>query len=120
MLKRLVFILAMVMANTVFAGASSGNGKITELYINAKGTLVRLQFSEGIINPAGCQKSNYYIAELDQSNGDSRFLASLVAAYAAQSTIMFWINGCTTTRIGVVHNQSSMIFICDRLFIFNP
>ena len=96
MFKPTAFILLLVASSQLFAGASSGNGKITELYINAKGTLVRLQFSEGIINPAGCQKSNYYIAELDQSNGDSRFLASLVAAYAAQSTIMFWINGCTT------------------------
>jgi len=96
MFRPIAFILLLVASSQLFAGASSGNGKITELYINAKGTLVRLQFSEGIINPAGCQKSNYYIAELDQSNGDSRFLASLVAAYAAQSTIMFWINGCTT------------------------
>ena len=95
MLKRLIFILAMVMANAVFAGAPSGNGKITELYINAKGTLVRIQFSEGIINPSDCQEDSFYMIELDQSNGDSRFLASLVAAYAAQSTVSFWIHGCT-------------------------
>ena len=96
MIKNLALIVLMTVSGYVFAGASSGNGAISQLYVNARGTIVRVHFSAPIVNPDGCQKAEFYMLELDDSNSSSRYVAALLSAYTAEKTVQFWISGCTT------------------------
>ena len=96
MIKNLALIVLMTVSSYVFAGAGSGDGTITELHMNGDGTRVRIKFSEPIANPDGCEKAEFYMRELDDSNSSSRFVAALLSAYTAEKTVQFWISGCTT------------------------
>ena len=96
MIKNLALIVLMTVSSYVFAGAGSGNGKITQMHIDALGTRVRINFSEPIVNPEGCQKAEFYMLELNDSNSSSRYVAALLSAYTAEKTVYFWISGCTT------------------------
>jgi len=93
-MKKLLFSLLLI-SSSIFAAEGSGVGKIKELYIDAQGTFVRLQFSQPIKNPENCQKAVFYMLELDDSPGSNRYLSSVLAAYMAQKNVSFWINGCT-------------------------
>ncbi len=88
-------LLCMFISSFVFGGEGSGIGKITLLHIDAAGTQVRVNFSQPIKNPDNCQKTEFYMHELDDSPGSDRFLSALLAAYAAQKNVSFWIEGCT-------------------------
>lgn len=95
---RYIFICSLFLISTKsFAGASSGWGTITEFYVHGTGTAVRVKFSEPIVNPDGCTGTEYYIRELDESAGSSRFYSALLAAYTSKSPVNIYINGCTSS-----------------------
>ena len=96
MSKPIAFILLLVASSQLFAGGSTGNGTITELFIKADGTLARVMFSAAMRNPDGCEKDVFYILEMDGTQDNSPFIAALLSAQASKSTIQFWLNGCTT------------------------
>ncbi len=88
-------LLFIFLSSFAFGGIGSGNGKITQLYINATGTLVRVKFSQPIKNPGNCPRSEFYIRDLYDNSGSDRFLSALLAAYTAQKNVSFWVDGCT-------------------------
>jgi len=75
MLKPIAFILLLVASSQLFAGGSTGNGTITELFIKADGTLARVMFSAAMRNPDGCEKDVFYILEMDGTQDNSPFIA---------------------------------------------
>lgn len=79
-------------------GAGSNWGTISELYVDAAGTVVRLKFSRRIANPAGCEGADFYVRELDDSVASQRFLDVLVAAHMHGRKVKFWIEGCSPSR----------------------
>lgn len=93
-MKKLLLSLIFI-STSIFAGEGSGTGKITELYVDAKGTIVRIKFSQPTKNPHSCQKAEFYMIELDGGPGSSRYLSALLTAYTAQKNVSFWIHGCT-------------------------
>ncbi|WP_444930644.1 hypothetical protein ACJJIF_02360 [Microbulbifer sp. SSSA002] len=95
-MKYLFLLLFVLAGNVNGAGVGSGAGEITQLYIPKSGNLIRLYFSRDIQNPSGCDNDGGYMVELDDTPGSSRFMSSILAAYTAQKTISFWIDGCTS------------------------
>ena len=95
-IRTMTVVFFLWLASQSWASESSGYGQITELYVNATGTIVRVQFSAGIKNPDGCDKSSYYMRELADGDNGSRFLSMLLAAKMSNATVQFWINGCTS------------------------
>jgi len=81
----------------VFAegGATSGDGYITEFHINASGNLLRVKFSLPIVNPGQCQNTEFYVAELDDTPGSTRFVAILYSAYLEHKKVAFYIHECS-------------------------
>ena len=102
LIRLLLSSLLMISILTILpatAGEYSGTDGITELYVNATGSIARVRFSEKPMkNPNNCQRSDYYMIELNDSPGSSRFLSTLLTAYTAKSKVGFWINGCTDRR----------------------
>ena len=78
--------------------AGSDWGKITELYVDAEVTVLRVRFSRDVVNPAGCEGADFYIRELDGSAASEQFLRIVVAAHLAERSVEFWINGCTQAQ----------------------
>ena len=78
--------------------AGSGWGKITELYVDAKVSVLRLDFSQPIVNPAKCEGADFYVLELDDSVASDRFLRTVVDAYLADREVKFWIDGCSKSQ----------------------
>ena len=89
-----VILLSLVTSHYALAGAGSGNGTITQFYINSSGTLARVQFSQPTANPDGCTKDAFYLVDLSEGNGSSRFAAALLTAYTTKNTVSFWVSGC--------------------------
>lgn len=81
----------------VFAedGAMSGDGYITEFYMNAPGNMLRVKFSVPIVNPGQCQNTEFYVAELDDTPGSTRFVAILYSAFLEHKKVAFYIYGCS-------------------------
>lgn len=73
-------------------------GKITEFYVDAKGSVMRLQFSRPVVNPANCEGADFYVLELDNSAASDRFLRVVLAAHLANQKVKFWIDGCTKAK----------------------
>jgi hypothetical protein len=94
--------------------AGSGWGKITEAYIDAEVSVIRLLFSESIVNPGGCEGTDFYVRELDDSAASDRFLRVVLAAHLAGRKVKFWIDGCSKSRWwGKTRPQISDIYIAD-------
>ena len=93
----LVVVAVCLLITPSFAddGAMSGDGYITEFYMNASGNLLRVKFSLPIVNPGPCQNSEFYVAELDDTPGSTRFVAILYSAYLEHKKVAFYINGCS-------------------------
>ena len=78
--------------------AGSGWGKITEVYVDAEVSVLRLQFSRAIVNPANCEGGDFYVRELDDSTASDSFLRAVLAAHLANRRVKFWVSGCTKSR----------------------
>jgi hypothetical protein len=78
--------------------AGSNWGKITEFYVDAKGSVMVLHFSRDIVNPANCEGADVYVRELDDSVASDRFLRVALAAHLANRKVKFWIEGCTKAK----------------------
>lgn len=79
-------------------GDGSNWGKIEELYVDAAGTVLRLQFSRDVVNPSRCEGGDFYVRELDGSAASERFVKTVVAAHLANRKVKFWVEGCTKAR----------------------
>jgi hypothetical protein len=77
------------------AGSSSGWGTISEFYVSGNGAVIRIRFSEEIINPGECGAGEFYMKELDDSAGSNRFYSAMLAAYSSKKQVQFWVLGCT-------------------------
>ncbi len=77
------------------SGAMSGDGYITEFYMNAQGNLLRVKFSLPIVNPGQCQNTEFYVAELDDTPGSTRFVAIMYSAYLEHKKVGFYIHECS-------------------------
>lgn len=90
--------ILLLIASTMTAhavGVGSGWGTITQLNIPADGSMVKIWFSQPIVNPAGCTGGEFYIRELDNSVASNRFLSAILTAFTAKKNVSFWIEGCT-------------------------
>jgi hypothetical protein len=95
-------------------GAGSGWGKIREVYVDAEGAVVRLQFSGKVVNPGGCEGGDFYVRELDDTMASDRFLRVLMAAHLARRKVKFWVDGCSKSRWwGKTRPQIIDIYIAD-------
>ena len=79
-------------------GDGSNWGKIVEVYVDAAGTVMRLDFSREVVNPSGCEGGDFYIRELDNSPASERFVRTVVAAHLANRKVKFWVQGCSKAR----------------------
>lgn len=93
-MKKAVIFLMLCLSVSSWADGS-GFGTITQFYVNRAGNLVRIHFSEPIVNPSNCGGAAFYIGELDDTPGSDRFYSALLAAYTAKKQVNFWISGCT-------------------------
>jgi hypothetical protein len=102
--RQLVVIFAVVMAGLLqpaaYADGNAGSnwGTITELYVDAKVSVMRVNFSRAIVNPASCEGGDFYVRELDDSPASDRFLKVVLEAHLANKKVEFWIDGCTKAR----------------------
>jgi hypothetical protein len=76
-------------------GDGSNWGTITEFYVDAKMTVMRLTFSREVINPSNCEAGDFYMLELDDSPASERFVRVVLAAHLANRKVKFWVDGCT-------------------------
>jgi len=94
--------------------AGSGWGSITELYVDAAGTVLRVRFSAEIVNPGDCEGADFYVRELDESVASERFLRVVLAAHLADRRVKFWIDGCSRAQWwGKTRPQIYDIYIAD-------
>jgi len=111
-IKLLLLPVLLALSVNLFAGAGSGDGTITDLYVNAKGTMIRVHFSKPIVNPDGCDKADYYMLELDPADNNNPFVSFLLSAHVSQTTVWFWISGCTSGAYwGGTHPQLHEVFL---------
>lgn len=112
----ILVIGALASAGPVLAegDAGSGWGNITELYLDAAGTVLRVRFSGEIVNPGGCEGGDFYVRELDDSTASDRFLRVVLAAHLADRRVKFWIDGCSKSRWwGKTRPQIYDIYLAD-------
>lgn len=96
-----IFVIAPILPAAVAnaeGGAGSDWGKISEVYVDAEGAVLRLQFSRAIVNPANCEGGDFYVRELDESTASDRFLRVVLAAHLANRRVKFWVVGCTKSK----------------------
>jgi len=94
-----VLIAAILRSAVAHADGDASNwGMITKLYVDAKVTVMRVDFSRAIINPANCEGGDFYIRELDDSAASERFLQAVLGAHLANKKVEFWIDGCTKAK----------------------
>ena len=79
-------------------GEGSNWGTITEVYVDAKGSVLRLLFSRPVVNPSNCEGADFYVRELDDSAASDRFLKAVLAAHLANREVKFWVYGCSKSR----------------------
>ena len=73
------------------AGASTGIGMISQYYVHAEWTMVRVDSLTD--NPDGCYSTEYYAIEPSQPNY-SALNAALLSAQMAGKRVKFWVDGC--------------------------
>lgn len=96
---RFLLVIAAALHPAAHAQGDGSNwGKITELYVDAEMTVLRLQFSRPIVNPANCEGGDFYVRELDGSEASDRFMRAVLAAHLANRNVKFWIEGCTAAQ----------------------
>ena len=94
--------------------AGSGWGKITQVYVDAQGQVLRVDFSRSIVNPGGCEGGDFYVRELDDSVASDSFLRVVMAAHLAGREVEFWIDGCSKSQWwGKTRPQIYDIYIAD-------
>lgn len=111
-----LLVVAIVNPGTLRADGDTGSGwgKITEVYIDAEVSVLRVRFSEKIVNPGGCEGADFYVRELNDSAASDRFLRVVLAAHLAGRKVEFWINGCSKLRWwGKTRPQIHDIYIAD-------
>jgi hypothetical protein len=103
--KHLIVSTVLVVAGMLQAAAAnaegnagSGWGRITQVYVNAEVSVMRLEFSETIVNPADCEGADFYVRELDDSAASDQFARIVLAAHLADRKVKFWIDGCSKSR----------------------
>jgi hypothetical protein len=103
--RQLVLIVTAIIAGVLQSAsthaegdAGSNWGKITEFYVDAQMSVMRLQFSREVVNPANCEGADFYVRELDDSEASDRFLRVVLAAHLANKKVEFWIDGCTRAK----------------------
>ena len=79
-------------------GDGSNWGTIEQLYVDAAGTVLRIDFSRDAVNPSNCEGAEFYIRELDDSVATDRFLKTVVAAHLANRKVKFWVQGCSKAQ----------------------
>ena len=79
-------------------GDGSNWGTIEQLYVDAAGTVLRIDFSRDVVNPSGCQGGDFYVRELDGSPASDRFVKTVVAAQLADRKVKFWVEGCSKAQ----------------------
>lgn len=94
----IVAVCLLVTPSLADDGASSGDGYITEFYMNVSGNLLRVKFSLPIINPGQCENTEFYVAELDDTPGSTRFVAILYSAYLEHKKVAFYVYGCSKEK----------------------
>lgn len=98
-MKKVIVFLALAISSIAHSAEGSGKGTITQLYVKNNGSFVRMMFSQSMVNPDNeCELANYYIVELDDSDGSNRFYSAILSAYMSQQTVSFWVHGCTSSR----------------------
>lgn len=102
---RKLFLITVLVAAGSLSGAAADDdgdgsnwGKIKEVYVDAAGTVLRVDFSRTPVNPSKCEGADFYIRELDNSPASDRFVKTVVAAHLANRKVKFWINGCSKHR----------------------
>lgn len=116
LLMTLLVVYAMTSPVLAWAedGEGSGWGKITEIYVDAQGLVLKLEFSGKIVNPSGCEGMGFYVRELDDSIASDRFLRVVMAAHMAGRKVKFWIEGCSRSKWwGKTRPQIFDIYIAD-------
>jgi len=95
-----VVVAGIVQSAVTHAQGEDGSnwGRITEFYVDARGSAMVLHFSRETVNPANCEGADFYVRELDDSAGSDRFLRTVLAAHLANRKVKFWINGCTKAK----------------------
>ena len=91
-------VLALLPLSAGADGDGSNWGKITEFYVDAKMTVMRLHFSRPVVNPGKCEAADFYMLELDGSPASENFVKILLAAHLADRKVKFWIDGCTKAQ----------------------
>jgi len=116
LLAVILAVAALTNPGVVFgdSGTGSGWGRIKEVYVDAEGSVLRLQFSGDIVNPGGCEGADFYVRELDDSIASDRFLRIVMAAHLARRKVKFWIDGCSQAQWwGKTRPQIYDIYISD-------
>jgi hypothetical protein len=102
--RHFILMTVLILAGIPQAGASaeegdgSNWGKITAVYVDAKGSVLRVVFSRPVVNPSGCEGGDFYVRELDDSAASDRFVKTVLAAHLANREVEFWVYGCTKSR----------------------
>lgn len=94
-----MIVLAGVLDSAAHAQGDGSNwGKITEVYVDAKMSVMYVKFSREIVNPANCDAADFYMRELDGSEASDRFVRVVLAAHLANRKVKFWVDGCTKSQ----------------------
>ena len=97
----LIAMLAIAGATSIRAadeGDGSNWGTIEQLYVDAAGTVLRIDFSRDVVNPSHCEGGDFYVRELDNSPASDRFVKTVVAAQLADRKVKFWVEGCSRAQ----------------------
>lgn len=97
-LRALLIALTLAPVSAWAEGDGSNWGKITEFYVDAKMSVMRLHFSRPVVNPGNCEAADFYMLELDGSAASENFVRVVLAAHLADRKVKFWIDGCTSQR----------------------
>ena len=104
----MITIFASLFASQSYAGQLTSQGTITRVTTGSQ-QQVRVSFSAGIINPDGCQASNFYILELKDDLTSQRLYSAVLTANASKQKVSFFIHSCasfsgkTYPKIHAVH-----------------
>jgi hypothetical protein len=111
----LTVVASLLIGGTAAAGAWSKKGTINVVRLPGSGDSIRIDFSEDIVQPDEdnpCGGAEYYIRELDETAGSSRFVSAVLAAFLAGKQVSFWIKNCTTNaHWGSTRPQPADIYI---------
>ena len=97
-MRVIILLITAIFTFSANAGQASSYGKITNFHTRADGLMLKIDFSETIVNPGNCEGAGFYIAELDDSPASQRFYSAILTAFTAKKSVQFWISGCTQNQ----------------------